>query len=674
MTKRIYEHLRNSLEKIMENKFKMKTSLVWSIPPSSDLGDISFPLFNAAKQLSISPSELADVLKESFSAPKYVQRSELQGGFLNLYLNKQSFSREVLLKILKDAKYGQNTIKSSERIIVEHTSSNPTGPLHIGHFRNSILGDVIGRLFRFIGAAVNIRYYVNDLGRQIAPLVIGYYLLKEKGIEPESKVDLWLGKIYASMNTLLEIQQLKEKLNSIGLTEISRDNLYSLSLKETTKCKEFLNELKLDGTEKEIIFESIDRLMRVQNSLEERIPDIILELRNLVSKQISDLNQTTMEYVIKYQEGKDKDLVSKFRKVTQEALSGHIETLNLFNIFHDDFDWESDVAWSGEVEIILDKLDKKKFLIHDGKARLLDNDNIASNLGFKEKYDIKYELPPSIIVNSEGITLYPCRDIAYHLHKLEKFNASYCYNVISKEQQYPQLTVKLALYGLGEPDVADKIEHFDYENVNLVGRKMAGREFEYVTPDEVYDLVKDEVKILLEERDYSEEERKNIAEKVATSSVKYFILRMDPKKIVVFDVKKAVNLNENTGPFLQYSYARALNIIKKAKENDIDVQSIFSSAEQINLEIEKEVEWEIIKMMEELPYILVKAAESLRPDSVANFTYSLAAAFHKFYDSCPVLKAETDTLRDSRLLIVYSFLKCLESLFEVIGIDYLEKM
>ncbi|MHA2256069.1 MAG: arginine--tRNA ligase domain-containing protein, partial [Candidatus Heimdallarchaeaceae archaeon] len=443
---------------------------------------------------------------------------------------------------------------------------------------------------------------------------------------------------------------------------------------ETNKCKEFLKDLKLDGTEKEIIIESIDRLIRVQNSLEERIPDIFLELRKLVSKQIPDLNQTTLEYVIKYQEGKDKDLVSKFRKVTKESLSGHVETLNLFNIFHDDFDWESDVAWSGEVEIILDKLDNEKFLIHDEKARLLDNDKIASNLGFKEKYGINYELPPSIIVNSEGITLYPCRDIAYHLHKLEKFNASYCYNVIGKEQQYPQLTVKLALYGLGAPDVADKIEHFDFETVTLVGRKMAGREFEYVTPDEVYNLVKDEVKILLEERDYSEEERKNIAEKVAISSVKYFILRIDPKKLVVFDVKKAVNLNENTGPFLQYSYARALNIIKKATENEINVQSIFSSAEQINLEIEKDAEWEIIKMMEELPYILVKAAESLRPDSVANFTYSLAAAFHKFYDSCPVLKAETDTLRDSRLLIVYSFLKCLESLFEVIGIDYLEKM
>ena len=90
--------------------------------------------------------------------------------------------------------------------------------------------------------------------------------------------------------------------------------------------------------------------------------------------------------------------------------------------------------------------------------------------------------------------------------------------------------------------------------------------------------------------------------------------------------------------------------------------------------IEKEEEWDLVKMMEELPYVLIKATETLRPDSVANFTYSLAAAFHKFYDTCHVLKADKENLRNSRLLIVYSFLKCLESLFEVIGIDYLEKM
>ena len=94
----------------------------------------------------------------------------------------------------------------------------------------------------------------------------------------------------------------------------------------------------------------------------------------------------------------------------------------------------------------------------------------------------------------------------------------------------------------------------------------------------------------------------------------------------------------------------------------------------MNFRIEKEEEWDLIKMMEELPYILIRAAESLRPDSVANFTYSLAAAFHKFYDSCHVLKAENTNLRDTRMLIVYCVLECLESLFEVMGIDYLEKM
>jgi len=149
----------------------------------------------------------------------------------------------------------------------------------------------------------------------------------------------------------------------------------------------------------------------------------------------------------------------------------------------------------------------------------------------------------------------------------------------------------------------------------------------------------------------------------------------DPKKLVAFDVKKAVNLNENTGPFLQYSYARALNIIKRAKEEiNLDVHSILSKAEQLVFEINKDEEWELIKLMEDLPYALRKATETLRPDSVANFAYSLAAAFHKFYDACHVLKAENSNLRDSRMLIVYCFLKCLESLFEVIGIDYLEKM
>ncbi|MHA2357943.1 MAG: arginine--tRNA ligase domain-containing protein, partial [Candidatus Heimdallarchaeaceae archaeon] len=378
MKKRTFEELKSQLEKTIKEIYDLEVDLIWSIPPSQDLGDLSFPLFNVAKQLSIKPEKFGEKIRQDFSLPEYVDEIKLQGGFLNVFLNKNEFSRDTLLMILENPKYGQSNVKSKERIIVEHTSSNPTSPLHVGHLRNSILGDVLGRLFRFLGAAINFRYYVNDLGRQIASVIIGYFLLKEKGIESDSKVDLWIGKIYASMNTLLEIHQLNEQLTDSGIINKDPKKQYKITTEEAKKYKKAL--LNEDIEEKHKIINNLERHLRIQNSLEKRIPNVFVELRNLVTEKIENLNQLTIEYIIKYQEGKDKEIVTKFREVTEAALSGHVGTLKLFNIFLDDFDWESDVAWSGEVDKILEELEKRNHLIHDGKARLLNNDNIGSTL------------------------------------------------------------------------------------------------------------------------------------------------------------------------------------------------------------------------------------------------------------------------------------------------------
>ena len=674
MISRPYDEIKQLIESYLEKEFSMKSDLIWSKPPSIELGDISFPLFNIAKELKISPSELGEKIIAEIRFPDIIEKVNLQGGFLNLAFNRSIFVTQVLQTILEQTKYGQNSSLNSERIIVEHTSSNPTGPLHIGNFRGSVLGDVLGRLFSFLGAAVNVRYYVNDLGRQIAPLVIGYFLLKETKFEIEEKGDLWLGKVYASMYTFLEIQQLKKKLSMLGWKLQNSASLYCLDDTDLKTIADFLNSLPVENEEKDNTKKWFSKLARIQSSLIERIPDLYEKLNTLTSSRIENLESMTNQYVKNYQEGKDKSIVEKFREVTKMALDGHVETLNLFEIYHDDFDWESDVAWSGEVQTMLTELEDKKYLRHDGKARLLKNDTVAEELGYKTKYSINYEIPDTIIINSEGITLYPCRDIVYHLNKLEKFNASLCYNVIAKMQQLPQLSVRLALYGLNRIDTADKIHHFDYEYVSLIGRKMAGREFDYVTPDELFALAQKEIKIIIEERDYSEEEQQKIIKKVAASSIKFHILKMDPQKSVAFDVKKAVDPNENSGSFLQYSYARALSILNKSSKQGINVQKILESTEKEKLIIEKQAEWDLVKLMEELPSILVKAAKFLRPDSVANFSYSLASAFHKFYDACPVLKAENPKLVESRVLIVFSITKCLESLFEVMGIETLEKM
>ena len=672
MGSRIYDDIKEEIIGVLKKEYEKEIELNWTFPRSSELGDLSFPLFNLSKELNTKPQEIGQFLLDNFPKIDVVEKIILQGGFLNIFLNKNLFASRILQTLIQEPQYGKSTLMSEERIIVEHTSSNPTGPLHVGNVRSSIIGDVIGRLYKFLGAHVNIRYYVNDLGRQIAPLVIGYQLIKDS-FKPDAKIDLWFGKIYAIMNTFLEIIQVKNKLENKGCN-IGKDSKYELTENEVKELKAFLNDSNFHQDEKKKISDQLDKLLRVQSSLKERITDIYSFLLTSSNENIANLEDQTTLYVKKYQEGQDQEIVSKFRDLTEKVLSGHTETLNMLNIFVDAYDWESFYAWSGEITTILDELSKKHYLRHEGDARLLLCDKIGSETSYKSKYHIKHEIPDLIIVNSEGITLYVCRDIVYHLHKLDEFNATYCYNVISKQQQLAQQGVKLALYALGKPDLADKIEHYDYEYVSLVGRKMAGREFEYVTPDEIYDLTMKEVYEILKSREYSQDQMAEIAQKVSASSVKYHILKMDPQKSIQFDVKKAADQNENSAPFLQYSYARALNILLKAPEKNVDVEEIIKDASNIEIKIETEAEWNLVKMIEDLPSTLVRSLKTLKPDSIANFAYSLASAFHKFYDSCPVLVAQTDSILKTRILLVHSTVKSLESLFEIMGIDLLEKM
>ena len=152
MNSRIYDSIKKQLNEILQKKYNIKTDLVWSKPHSSDLGDLSFPLFNVAKEISQSPHDIGQEILNSFSKNDIIDKIELKGGFLNLFLNQNEFAKSTLLDIISAEVYGKSDTRKNERIIVEHTSANPISPLHIGNIRNSILGDVIGRLYKFLGA------------------------------------------------------------------------------------------------------------------------------------------------------------------------------------------------------------------------------------------------------------------------------------------------------------------------------------------------------------------------------------------------------------------------------------------------------------------------------------------------------------------------------------------
>ncbi|GAG87711.1 unnamed protein product [marine sediment metagenome] len=194
MIPRLYTEIQQDIMDILKQEYGVEKIILWSKPHDTNLGDISFPLFSIAKEIGKSPQEISTMIIKKMAEAKLIQRLDVKGGFLNIFLNREIFTTNLMKFILNEPLYGYSTTRESERIIVEHTSSNPNAPLHIGNFRNSVIGDVLARLFKMLGAKVNVRYYVNDLGKQVAPLIIGYHLLKSNGFHADCKIDVVLDK------------------------------------------------------------------------------------------------------------------------------------------------------------------------------------------------------------------------------------------------------------------------------------------------------------------------------------------------------------------------------------------------------------------------------------------------------------------------------------------------
>jgi arginyl-tRNA synthetase len=197
-------------------KEKIESSLL-GIPSSSDFGDLASSVcFEIAKKLNVAPQRLADDIIGNINLSKtYLVKSvKAIGGYINFYADDPQLSQLTLESIrLLGKSYGYVATSSPLRIIVEHTSVNPVGPIHVGTARNSILGDSLSRLLKARGHTVVTHFYVDDVGRQIAVLAYGYDMLKRP--RPTGKVDHWIGLVYAITSCIIEIERLKRKLKEL---------------------------------------------------------------------------------------------------------------------------------------------------------------------------------------------------------------------------------------------------------------------------------------------------------------------------------------------------------------------------------------------------------------------------------------------------------------------------
>jgi len=365
---------------------------------------------------------------------------------------------------------------------------------------------------------------------------------------------------------------------------------------------------------------------------------------NEKSKQDKNLEILSHRMLQKYEEG-DKEVLALWKKMNAWALEGFEKTYEKFGIKHDKEYFESKIFKKGK-EIIFDGLKKGLFKQKKDKAIYV---NLGKQLGEK------------ILLRQDGTSVYITQDIYLAMLRFNEYKLNRLLYVVGNEQEYHFNVLFEILKRLGF-ESSEMLKHLSYGMVNLPEGKMKSREGTIVDADDLIEDVQKLVKKELEKRyKLSKKELENRSLKIALSAIKYFLLKVDARKNMLFNPKESVSLEGDTGPYIQYAYARASSILKKIKTRPkIKIENLESS------------EMSLIKKLSDFPKYVAKAYDSLNPSVISNYSYDLAKTFNEFYHACPVIDSKEK--EGFRIKLVSSFRQVLKNALYLLGIDVLEEM
>ena len=582
-----------------------------SIEIPGKLGDVSISIaFKLAKILRKNPNEIANEIKDKINFELF-SNIKVENGYINIEFNKSKFSSMVLNEILnKKESYIKMDLGRNKKVIIEYPSVNPTKPWHIGHLRNALLGDSISNIYNACSYVVEREDYIDDLGLQVAETIWGY---KNLGKEPkDKKFDQFLGEQYVKVSELIEKdEKVKDEINQI---------LIKMEKEDTEEAK----------------------------------------LR---------------------------------KEITEKCLKAQYETAFAYKIYHDLLIWESSIVRANFLDKAISLLKEKNAVEapKDGPyANCLVVDlrkmSIEEELGnIEEKY--------KVLVRSNGVATYAAKDFAFHLWKFGLLDSNFKYkvfmiqpngkelyttsidgiempfgsvdrviNIIDIRQKHEQAVVKHLFELIGREDIIDNYIHLGYEVVKIGNQQISGRKGTWLGEKSNYtadDLLKETENKAMELIDKNIEDRERIARAVALAAIKFEYLRIEPKKEISFDWSRALNFNENSGPYLLYTYARGLHIIEKTNKREFDEPNI------------EDLEYQLIKMLFLSRDALLNAFKETNPAIIAKYALDLATIFNTFYEKYRVINSDKEGFRAS---IVEAFLYILKSMLDLLGIEVIETL
>jgi len=368
-------------------------------------------------------------------------------------------------------------------------------------------------------------------------------------------------------------------------------------------------------------------------------------LFNKKAKKNKKLEEQAQEMLRKW-EAKDPAVRKLWKKMNSWALSGFKQTYKIFGIKFDKEYYESKVYEKAK-EIV--KLGLKKGIFKKRRDNAVIINLKKENLGEK------------VILRADGTSIYITQDLYLAKLRNDEYNFDESIYVVANEQDYHFKVLFSILKKFGFK-FADRLFHLSYGMVNLPEGRMKSREGKVVDADDlIEEMIKLAKKELRKRYKLNKKELNKKARKIALASIKYFLLKTNIEKDMLLNPEKAISFEGNTGSYLQYSYARASSILKKAKKKSGKFKIIDLREEEISL----------IKKLAEFPETVKKAREQLSPNIIANYSFELSQWFNEFYHSCQVIKSKQENFR---LALVKAFRIVIKQALNLLGIEVMEEM
>ncbi len=281
-------------------------------------------------------------------------------------------------------------------------------------------------------------------------------------------------------------------------------------------------------------------------------------------------------------------------------------------------------------------------------------------------------LDEKLLLRGDGTSVYMTQDLGTAFRRFEDNKLDAMIYVVGNEQNYHFQVLKLVLKKLGYADWSDHIFHLSYGMVELPEGKMKSREGTVVDADDlIEDMVttaRDMSRELGKLDGVSAEEADAVSRMVGLGALKYFILKVDPKKTMLFDPRESIDFNGNTGPFIQYTHARICSVLRKADKAGIDYATADPNVELVPEEVE------LIKSLNEFPAIIRQAGDTYSPSVIANYVYDLAKSYNSYYHDHSILREENAAVRGMRLRLSREVARIIRSGMRLLGIDVPERM